>query len=92
MFICSNCRQFVYACDDCKKDVCSHCILIGDEVGVKPYYNSYSQLRSKCQCAGCIQVNPGNLCVGYDVCSICDMQFCDGCFKNPECHDIKHIK
>lgn len=95
MFICFNCKQFtpnVYTCDNCKKDVCFSCILITDyEIGRYPHFSSYSQLCSKCQCAGCIQKGePYNLCVGWDTCKECELQYCDECFKNTKCYKFKH--
>ena len=85
MNICINCRHFVaktHECGNCKHNVCKNCILTGDEPHRYPHFNNYQQLCSKCQCAGCLQKNPGALNVGYDKCNECKLQYCSECSNN----------
>ena len=93
MFVCFNCKQFVSSvneCDNCKKNVCEKCILIG-KANTEPHLNSYTKLCSKCQCVGCIQLD--KIIVGYDICWECGLQYCDKCYDNTQCKKQKrHIK
>jgi hypothetical protein len=91
MFICSNCKHFtteVHTCEYCKKNVCKQCICEDDQK--YPHHDLYVQLCSNCACANCVRND--ELRKGYNHCKECDLQYCDDCFEETLCHEVKHVK